>query len=414
MRILIVDKYHYFRGGAETQMFALAELLQKHGHEVIHFSMHHPKNLKYKYEKFFVPHIDFFDELKNKTIKSRLKVLKNMFYSIPARKKFREVLDFFQPDIIHIHNIHKHLTISILYEAKKREIPVIWTLHDYTLLCPNYVFLSHNKICERCKNKNYLAPIIERCVKDSFQASFVSAFEKFFNDLLGIDKKVDAYISPSIFLKNKFVEFGFDKKKIYYLPNFHSVSKEKIKKKFSEKYFLYFGRLSCEKGISTLCEAAIKSKINLKIAGEGPLRADLEKEFSSKRISFLGYKQGKDLEKIRKNAWFSVLSSQCYENNPFSIIESFSDGVPSIGSNIGGIPELVRNNVTGYLFVPRSINDLAKKLRMANALNMKKRNKLSINAREFIRTNYDPDQYYQKLMIIYHKLINEKKWENEA
>jgi glycosyltransferase involved in cell wall biosynthesis len=408
MKILIVHKYHYFRGGAFKNADTLAKLLISKGHDIMHFSMHHPKNLKYKYEKYFVPHIDFLEELNKKNFKSKIKVLKNMFYSKISRDKFKEALNFFKPDVIHLHNIHKHLTISILYEAKKRNIPIIWTLHDCSLICPNYVFLSHDKICEKCKN-NKFSPLFEKCVKDSFQASLISTFERLFNDFLKIDNKIDAYISPSKFIINKYEEFGYDKKKFNYLPNFYPISNKNIKKQFKEKYFIYLGRISQEKGINTLCKAAKMTKINLKIIGDGPLLKNLKEKYESKNIKFLGYKTGNELKILRQNAWFTILPSECFENNPYAIIESFSDGVPVIGSKIGGIPELIKDEKNGYLFESKSVKVLCKKLIKAMNLNITQRTEFSRYAKKLIQKEYNKEKYYKQLIKIYKNHIKTEK-----
>jgi len=408
MKILIVHKYHYLRAGACTHLFALANLLEKHGHEVMHFSMHHPRNFKYKHENFFVPYTDYAEELKKRGPMPKIKALKSMFYSTIARKKFSEALDFFKPDVIHLHNIHKHLTISILYEAKKRNIPIVWTMHDYSLICPNYTMLAGGKVCESCRHHNYLAPVIKRCVKDSLLASAAAAMEKFLNDMQRIDKKVDAYISPSQFLKDKFAEFGFDKGKIYYMPNFFNVSKKSIKQSFREKYFLYLGRISGEKGIITLCEATKKAGVRLKILGEGPIKNELEQHYVSDKIQFLGYKTGKPLAHIREDAWFVVVPSEWYENNPFSIIESFADGVPVIGARIGGIPELIQEGKSGFMFTPKSVDELTDKLKIASKMSIAQRSQFGKNAKQFIKREYDPEKYYVNLMQIYKKVLKNK------
>lgn len=404
MRVMIVHKFHYLRAGAETHALTLGKLLEGKGHEVMHFSMHHPQNLKYEHSRFFAEYIEFPEEMRKKGIGPKLKVLKRMFYSKEARDKFSKALDFFRPDIIHLHNIHKHLTISILYEAKKRKIPVVWTLHDYQIICPNYTMLSKGEICEKCRH-NYLAPIFERCVKGSLAASMMAAAEKMLNDAQNMDGKVSKYIAPSRFLMNKFVEFGISRKKIEFLHYFFSSSKKTAKARPKERYFLYLGRLSYEKGIATLCEAANEAKIKLKILGEGPLRKELEGKYASSSIQFLGYKQGKELESIRQNAWFTIVPSEWYENNPFAIIESLADGVPVIGANIGGIPELIEEGKTGFLFQPKNINQLTKILIACRDMGRQRRDTLGTHAKEYIRKEYSVDNFYNQLMKIYTNSI---------
>lgn len=409
MKIMIVNKYHYYRGGAETCAFKLGELLESENHDVLHFSMHHPENLEYKYDKFFVPYIDFAKELEQRSFRSKLKVANHMFYSKVAKRNFDRALEYFKPDIIHLHNIHRHITTSILDEARKRIIPVVWTLHDYQLICPSYTMLSHGKICERCKT-NYLAPVFERCTKNSLPASIASNIERLVNDIMRTDKKISYYIGPSRFLIDKCIEFGMEKSKLVYINNFFDPSSEKrIRVKNKVRYFFYFGRLSSEKGIITLCEAAQKAGFTLKIAGDGPLKEILEKKYGSFHTSFLGYKTGNELESIRRNAWFTVLPSEWYENNPFSIIESFADGTPVIGSRIGGIPELIQDYKTGLLFSPGSIEELTRIIRIAENMTETERNLLGKNAQDYIKENYNSRKHYISTIKIYNKAISEAK-----
>ncbi|MBN2142789.1 glycosyltransferase [Candidatus Woesearchaeota archaeon] len=405
MKVMIVNKFHYVRGGAEKNALQIGELLEKKGHEVMHFSMHHPQNIKYKFSRFFAEYIDFPEEMKKKSLGSKAKVLRRVFYSTDARKKFCEALNFFQPDIIHLHNIHRHLTISIIREAYKRKIPMVWTLHDYQLICPNHVMLSHGNVCERCKH-NYLAPILERCIKDSLLPSVVSATERISNDLQGLGKMITTFISPSRFLMNKYLEFGYDKNKFTVISNYYE-KPGKSSMPAKDRYFLYLGRLSREKGIPTLCQAAKEAGVKLKIVGNGPLLDDLSGRYKSDKISFLGYKQGKELENLRSGAWFTIVPSECYENNPFSAIESLGDGTPVIGARIGGIPELIQDSKTGFLFESRSVKDLKEKILCAEKMTVKNRREMGSAAILFIKRECSEKGYFTKLMKTYKKTIEE-------
>lgn len=402
MKILLVNKYHYMRGGDCIHTFALSDLLQKHGNDVRHFSMHHPKNLKYEHEDDFVSHIDYKDELSKGGIKSKVNAVSRMLYSKEARSKISKVIGEFKPDVIHIHNIHKHLTTSIVLEANKLNIPIIWTLHDYNLICPNILFLSKGEVCERCKNLKYVSPVLRRCSNGSLSASAIIAIEQLLHDFQGIKKRISFFIAPSEFLKNKFVEYGFNDSKIKVLPNFYD-GKSSSKSKSEDKYFLYFGRLSSEKGVKTLCEAARLSKLKLVVAGTGPLKESLEKEFTCDNINFVGFKSGNELLKLRKNAWFTITPSECYENNPLAVIESLTDGVPVIGANIGGIPELVIDKKTGFSFESRNVEDLKIVLNKAWKLSRLKRDQLGQNGKVNIGENNNPNKYYNKLIEIYEE-----------
>jgi glycosyltransferase involved in cell wall biosynthesis len=414
LKILLVSKYNYPRGGDCTNVSAIFKLLEEHGHEVRIFSMHHPKNSKYTYEKDFVSYIDFPEELAKKGLKSKIRAFTRMLYSKETRIKFKKILKEFKPDVIHMHNIHKHLTSSIILEANKQKIPVVWTLHDYNLICANISFLSNGKICERCKQHRYLGPLMEKCYKRSISASAILSAENLIYDLENVKRRISTFISPSKFLKNKFLEYGYPEDKIVVLPYSYPKNDTAIQQYAStsnkiNKYYLYIGRLSPEKGIDTLCEAAKIAGVKLIIAGEGPNKEYLKSKCDCEKISFVGHKTGKELIELRKNAWFVVVPSEWYENYPFSIIESFSDAVPVIGANIGGIPELVKDKNTGYLFESKNVEQLVKILSTTAKMSSTSRNKLGEAAAKFIKLTSDPERYYKDLIKIYSSVIMEAK-----
>jgi glycosyltransferase involved in cell wall biosynthesis len=292
----------------------------------------------------------------------------------------------------------------------------VWTLHDYNLICPNISFISHNKICERCKKIKYIAPMLEKCSNDSLSASVTISAESIVHGIQSIKNRINYFISPSNFLKNKFVEYGFKEDKIIVLPNFNTSKNILVQNTFKRKYFLYLGRIGQEKGVETLCKAAKATNVNLLIAGDGPLKEELEKKYGSKKIKFLGHKTGKPLEKLRRDAWCLVIPSEWYENNPYSVIESFNDGVPVIGADIGGIPELVIDNKTGFLFESGNVNALKELLLKVNKLSIKERNTLGLNGKEHIKIVNNPKTYYNNLIKLYNKSITEekRKWKHSS
>jgi glycosyltransferase involved in cell wall biosynthesis len=409
MRVLLVNKYHYLRGGDCRYVFDLAEMLKEKGHDVRFFSMDHPKNITYEHSNDFVSHIDFKEELKRQGIKPKIKTLSRIIYSKEARVKFGRIIEEFRPDVIHLNSIHKHLTSSIILEANKKRIPIVWTLHDFNLICPNISFTANNKVCESCKKLKYLAPIKMRCSNNSLASSTIIALEKMIHDIQRVKRRVNVFIAPSSFLRKKFSEFGFDENRIVVLPNFYKEESQKTltSKTTKSRYFLFLGRIDLGKGLETLCRAAKNAGIRLILAGEGPLKDDLSARYGSEMIKFVGFKTGKELSELRKEAWFLVLPSECYENNPFSIIESFADGVPAIGAKIGGIPELVKDGKTGFLFPAGNAVQLEETFRKAEKMSTKQRNSLGKNAKEQIMEENNPRAYYKRVMAVYKKAISE-------
>ena len=409
MKILLVNNYYYNRGGDCTYLFSLKKLLEEKGHKVSIFSMNHPNNFDSEYSKYFVSYINYDEEIKDVGIYSSLKVLNRTIYSKEARVKIEELIKEERPDIVHLQNIHHHITPSIFYILKKYKIPVVWTLHDYTLICPNTSFLSHGKICERCRKKKFFWPFIVKCKKDSFGASSMAAFETTLHNLIKIDNFVDAFIAPSKFLYDKFLEYGIESDKLVHL-NYFTTFNCKCDEISTNDYYLYVGRLSEEKGIKNLIDAALRvNKSKLKIAGAGPLQNELV-AYSKARdkngiIEFLGHKSHEELVVLYKNCKFIVVPSEWYEVSGLIIFEAFVCGKPAIGSRIGGIKELIKDTERGILFETGNNDDLSAAIKfLLNNPNIVE--EMGKKARDFVTKELSAAKHYQKLIIIYEQAIS--------
>lgn len=408
MNILLVNSFHYYRGGDCTYTFGLSNLLQEMSrHKVVHFAMRHSLNLPSEYSEFFVPEIDLAEELKKSKIKSGIKVLKRVIYSNVSKRKLDELLDNCPVDIAHIQNIHGHITPSIFHTLRSRNIPIVWTLHDYFLVCPNSTFFSENKLCETCEGRKFYNVVIKKCRKKSFAASLMVMLEEHVDRLLGLLKIVDFFIAPSHFLRNKMIEYGFPSDKVIHIPYF--VGTKNIRPSLNNNgYILYSGRLSYEKGLKTLVEAvSLCDSVKLFIVGNGPLKAELEttaKNIAPKKVRFLGYLNRDRLQKVIDDAMFIVVPSEWYENFPYVILEAFASAKPVIGSRIGGIPELIKDRQTGILFQPGNISDLAEKIPWMIE-HSKERQEMGRRARELVEKECNPELHYKRLMEVYEAAL---------
>lgn len=406
MKVLLIDVYNYNKGGAETVCFNTGALLQQHGHDVIYFTLKWKENNPSPQEKYFPES----KESRTGPLK-QIKNVINYFYHFEAAKKIETLIIKEKPDLAHIHLMWGQITSSILPILKKYNIPIIYTVHDYRLICPAYTFRNgKGNICEDCKGKHFYKCFTNKCTKDNWVMSAVMATEQYFRNRFFYPLNfIDGLIYVSNFaleIHEKYMPLIKDKQHIT-LYNFSKSITDYPKQISSEKYYLFLGRLSYEKGIETLIKAfKVRPNLNLKIAGTGPLEPELKaKTKELKNIEFLGYKKGKELEALISKAYMVIVPSEWYENNPMSIIESYAVGTPVIGANIGGIPEIIQENATGFIFESGNVNDLISSIDKAENQNEEQYKKLSQGSIDFAKNYLSVDNYWKKLIDFYSQVL---------
>jgi len=392
MKILLANKFYYHRGGAEVYVINLENLLREHGHEVAVFSMQHQQNLSSPYMKFFPKEVDF----NSVRAYDFFTYITRPLGSKEVKDKFSRFVDEFRPDVIHFNNIHSQISPVIAEIAHKKGIRIVWTVHDYKMLCPRYDCMRNGKPCNLCYSGKF--PVIfHNCMKNNIFASILAYFEAVKWNLKKLEKYTDMFICPSEFMKSKMLAGGFREEKLMVLPNFISIQKNDTTNCKRENYYCYVGRLSVEKGIETLLKAAQQLPYPLKIAGKGPLFDDLQSRYTSDKIEFLGYLNKEEVKSLLEKARFSVVPSECYENNPLSGIESLCSGAPVLGANIGGIPELIEGNQNGLLFESGNKEDLKNKIEVMYNNSTFDYTDIAQKAQK----NYSSGEYYASLMNIY-------------
>lgn len=359
MRILLSNKFYYRRGGDCIYMLNLEQLLKAHGHEVAVFAMDYPENGDTPWKKYFPQNM------------SKLMAFTRPFGSREVRNKFGKLLDDFRPDVVHLNNIHTQLSPVIAELAHGRGIRTVWTLHDYKLLCPRYDCLRNGKeICKLCFNGDKTPCKTYRCMKGSRLASEIGYREAMTWNRKRLEECTDLFVCPSRFMAEKMAQGGFRKDKLKVLCNFIDIEKCRKDDYAKDDYYCYVGRLSHEKGVGTLVEAAARLPYKLKIIGGGPLSEELriKSEELKGNVEFLGFRQWDDIKDIVGKAKFTVIPSEWYENNPLSVIEAECLGTPVLGARIGGIPELIDEDMNGMTFESGNADDLAGKIKaMYNA-----------------------------------------------
>lgn len=412
MKILQINVFNYKKGGSEAVYFNTIELLREHGHKVICFTLKWNKNVS-------TPEEEYFPESKE-TRKGPFLPLRNLinyFYHFEAAKKLEQLIKKEKPELAQIHLIWGQITPSILPILKKYNIPTIFTIHEYRMICPAYTFRNgKGEVCEECKGKYFYKCTKNKCCRASYVLSAIMSIEQYFRNIFfNPIKYIDGIIYVSEFAKKKHEEYLPQLKNTYniVLYNFTDTIKQSITDLEKQHYYLFFGRLSYEKGIKNLIKVFERlASYSLKIAGTGPLEEELKeyvKKKNIKNIEFLGYKSGKGLSTLVENAYFIVVPSEWYENNPMTIIEGYSMGIPVIGSNIGGIPEIVINNETGYLFPAGNTDKLIASITKAENLNYNEYKKFKMNALEFAHKNFNKNNYYLQLLNFYSKVLSTNK-----
>lgn len=399
MKILIVNKFLYPKGGAETYFLKLGEELTKLGHQVEYFGMYDEKNTVGNSVNQYTKNMDFH----NAGIEKILYPFK-IIYSFEAKRKIKKVIEKFRPDVIHMNNINFQLTPSIIDIAYKMNVPIVQTVHDYQMICPNHLLFNQEKnICEKCINGSKWNCAKDKCIHDSKIKSIIGSIEATLYKNRNTYDKVKKYICPSDFLENKLLS-GSDiyKGKTKTIHNF--IELKELNNYEKEDYVLFFGRLSEEKGLEKFLKVCkMLPNIQFKIAGTGPLENECK---NIENVQFVGFKTGKDLEELIAKAKFSVYPSIWYENCPLSILESESLGTPVITANYGGMKELVEDKETGILV------DYINEENLKNAIEkLYKDNKLleimSDNCKEKRTNMITLEDYTNNMIDIYNEVIKE-------
>lgn len=345
MKILMVNKFLYPRGGCETYMLNLSEELRAKGHEVEYFGMYDENNTVGNSKGLYTTNMDFH----SKGIARFLYPFK-IIYSLEAYRNISKVLDHFKPDIVHMNNINFQLTPSVIYAVKKRKIPLVQTVHDYQMICPNHLLYSfgEEKPCERCINGSKFNCFKHSCIHDSKVKSLIGAIEAKLYWILKTYKKVDLYVCPSKFLEEKLLSASdIYSGKTFAIHNF--IEKKPLPEKQTKQkpYVAFASRLSKEKGVTIFADAAkLLPDIPFIVAGTGP---DDEALKNIPNVTMKGFLSGDELTSLVANARVMILPSVWYENCPLNILETHSFGVPVITMNSGGMAELVENGKTGLL-----------------------------------------------------------------
>lgn len=401
MKILQINKYHYVRAGAERYVFDLSRLLTSKGHEVVPFAMQHPENVPTPWSRFFISERQYD---RSNGIGADLEKAANMIWSREAATKLRALLREFRPDVAHLHNIYHHLSPSILSVLKREGIPVVWTVHDFKWICPNYKLYTEEAPCERCHVYKYWNAIAHRCVSDSRAASAMAAVEMAIHRLgRWYERDVAVAVTPSAFLRNLLGRWGKDLSRITHLPNFVDPAPFKGIAAEVGSEIVYAGRLAEEKGVKDmLAMATALPHLPFRFIGTGPIERELKDAVAVqglKNVSFSGFLSGDALYAAIAGARMVLVPSRWFENFPYAVLEAMALGKTVLASSTGGVTEIIEDGVSGILLppddVPRwvdAIRRCAQDETMLAQMGEKARQKMA---------RFSPELHYERLMRIY-------------
>lgn len=405
LRVLQVDKYLRRYGGAAAYMLDLGELLARRGHRVEYFSVHHTENIAATYQDLF-PKVPSYDP-PPKELRARLRAGANMFWSREAGQAMEAVLNEFQPDIVHLHNIYHQLSPSVLRPIGSRGIPMVMTLHDFKLICPTYRLHDGRSSCEACIGGGFHNAVLRRCKSGSIVNSALLAAETAVHRHSGAYDSVDRVVCPSRFLLEKLLEAGFHPDRLEHLPNFTNLEPI-IESPQPGRAVVSIGRLSQEKGIDTLIEAcALPPALPLRIAGTGPLEDGLRSlalRQAPDSTTFLGHLDRSAVIHEIDHARVVVFPARGYENMPLAILEAMSRGKPVIVTDIGGSPELIEGECGGIAVPPDDPVSLRAAIDRFDDPDFAQR--VGDAGAERVRDRYLPSPHVDRIESLYGELLS--------
>ena len=399
MRILLVNAFHWLKGGVERTYFDESRWLAAAGHEVAHFAVRDPRNLPSPTAKHFAPPADFTEG----GGLGQIAQLPRVFWSAPAARAMDGLLDEFRPDVAHFHAPSRHLTPSVFEPLARAGVPVVMTLHDWKPWCTNRILFAHDGPCERCKGGRHWRSLATGCVQESRARSAIGMVEAYLHEARHAYDSVRLWIAPSRFVLDKAIEFGVPRARLRLLSHGVEPATEKgsTREAAPDRFALFAGRLSVEKGVRLLpAIAAAIAPVPLRVAGEGPLGDWLQGQGVA-NLQRLGHLEDATLADLRARSAAVVAPSLFYEHFGYTVAEALLDARPVVAARIGGLPELVEHEVTGLVAPPGDAAAIGALLK--RALEDPRAPSWGEAGRARVREVGDPARHVNGLLAIYNE-----------
>lgn len=401
--LLAVNNYFYPRGGADVLFLEQNRIFEQIGWQVVPFAMRHPDNLPSAWAEYFPDEIEY-----GRTYGLRESFMRahRVVFSLQARRKIGALIDRVNPRLAHIHNVYHHLSPAILPVLKQRGVAAVMTIHDLKLLCPSRRMMIDHQPCARCKGGALHHAVINRCIKGSLALSSLAMLEGVVQRTLRLyESNIAVFVTPSRFLLEMFVRWGWARERLVYIPNFVDVDRFRSETATGRR-FVYCGRLDKDKGVATLVRAAARARQPVTIVGSGPDELELRSLAASlgADVEFCGRLSGSELAAAFAAARAVVLPSECYENAPLSVLEAYAAGRPVVGAAIGGVPELIRQDDTGFLFPSGNAEALAAILSRLAAMPATKLAAIGASGRRWVERDFSAAVYRTRILALYESL----------
>jgi len=422
MKIVLVNYRYFISGGPERYLFNIKELLEKRGHQVIPFSVKHNSNFPSEYEKYFLSplgkgDVTYFGKRDKSSFKDTVQFFSRMFYSLEARRKFKNLLRDTQPDLVYVLHYLSKLSPSFIGVARRNGLPVVQRISDFGHICANQLFYNYmtKSVCELCLTGSKTNAIKYKCVYNSGFFSLIKVLALKFHELIGITKRIDKFIIPSKFTISKYKAFGIPPSKLIHIPTFFAASGFNSKSpdlniRYGD-FALFVGRIEEEKGVMTLVKAFEDTEMQLKIIGfsSNVFEQEIEGYLRGKKhnIEFLGKQPFESVKKYLSECSFTICPSECYDNFPNSVIESFAFSKPVVSTNLGSLKEMIEHNKTGLLYEPHDYM----KLREHCAFLFQNRielERMGRAAKAMTEDDFSAENHYNALISVFQSLVSSK------
>ncbi len=419
MNILIMNYRYFVSGGPERYLFGITEQLETKGHTVIPFSFAYSQSKETPYAEYFATPPGgtegvFFKDLKNSPVQ-KLKVLGKSIYNFEAKRKVKQLIRDQDIDLVYALQIVNVLYPSVIDACREMGVPVVYRLSDFQFVCPSYKFFRDGRICEDCINGQYYHGFVHKCLKNSYAVSGARVFAMYLDRLRRTRRNVEAFVTPSTILREKMIEGGFPADKLHHIPTFVDVSaREPVYD--PGNYILYAGAIDPFKGVWELLDAfaGMKNKQSLRLVMAGYSLGDeqdrLEEEIERRSIAnveFPGFKSDEELAQLYRGARCVAMPTLWYENMPNVVLEAMAYGKPVVGSNHGGVTDMIDDGETGLLFEPGNVNALRDKLEILTQDDDFCRT-LGVAARKKVESRFSPARHCATLCALFEQTLSER------